>query len=308
MLKFAKNIFIFLIFTGIFYIVFLILWGSYVPITTNLNYKIGGSGHIITKLRELQETKDIDILFIGSSHTLRGFDTRIFYKAGYKTFNLGSNSQTPIQTEFILNRYLDSLNPKIVVFEVCPFVFSLDGVELSLEIISNDNIDFESLKLAFKQNHLKIYNTLIYALYREMFYNDINNYSENRKRFNDTYIDGGFLERKLMFYKHESFDKQTWKYNKDQFEAFQNIVNSLNNKGIKLILLQAPVTSDLYNTYTNNSEFDSVMRKCGNYYNFNELIQLEDTVHFFDFHHLNKKGVNIFNERMLNIVDLEKMK
>lgn len=302
MLKFIRSLFIFLAFSSIIYIALIVIWGDFAPIKKNLKYKIGGGGHTFTRLKELKVTRDVDILFLGSSHTYRGFDTRIFSKAGYKSFNLGTNSQTPIQTEFLLNRYLDSLNPKTVVFEVCPFVFSLDGVESSLGIISNDYIDLETIKLAFKQNHLKIFNTLIYALYRQFLYDDNNNYSESRKRNNDTYVDGGFLEIELKYYKYKSFEKQKWDYNKDQFESLQKIVYILNKRGIELILVQAPVTSDLYNSYTNNLEFDNEIRKFGNYYNFNELIQLTDSIHFFDFHHVNKKGIKVFNNSILDIL------
>ena len=279
------------------------MWGDHSPLKKNLNYKIGPGGHTYTRLKEVKKAKDVDLLFLGSSHTYRGFDTRIFNELGYKSFNLGTNSQTPIQTEFLLIRYLDSLNPKIIVFEVCPFVFSLDGVESTLEIISNDYINFESIKMALKQNHLKIYNTLIYGLYREALYDDKNNYSESRERNNDTYIDGGFVEITHELYKEHRFEQQKWKYNKDQFESFKNIVDLIDRKNIKLVLIQAPVTSDLYNSYQNNNEFDIEMRKYGDYYNYNEMLQLIDTTHFFDFHHLNNNGIKVFNMAVLDFLE-----
>jgi hypothetical protein len=37
-----------------------------------------------SRLSEIKNYKDIDILFLGSSHTYRGFDTRIFLDSGYK--------------------------------------------------------------------------------------------------------------------------------------------------------------------------------------------------------------------------------
>ena len=54
-----------------------------------------------------------------------------------KTFNLGSSSQTPIQTKMLLDEHLDRLNPKLVVFEVYPVVFQLEGVESALDFIAN---------------------------------------------------------------------------------------------------------------------------------------------------------------------------
>ncbi len=305
MWKFIKSIFIFFIFIIIFYIGFIIVWGDYSPLKKNLNYKIGADGHTFTRLNDLKSKKNVDVLFLGSSHTYRGFDTRIFKEAGFKTFNMGTNSQTPIQTEFLLNKYLDSLNPKVVIFEVCPFVFSLDGVESTLEIISNREVDQETVKLALKQNHLKIYNTLIYSIYREFVHHDKAGFSENTKRKNDTYIDGGFVEIKLFHYKPEKFVNKKWIYNEELFESFEKIIPEFKKRDIELILVQSPVTTDLYGSYENNVDFDKEMIKYGKYYNFNEILKLNDTVHFFDFHHLNKNGIEIFNKRIINILTQE---
>jgi len=79
----------------------------------------------------------VDILFLGSSHSYRGFNPQYF--SGYKTFNLGSSAQTPIQTNLLLKRYLHQLNPKTIVYEVYPISLSIDGVESSSDIIANDH-------------------------------------------------------------------------------------------------------------------------------------------------------------------------
>lgn len=303
MLKFIKNIIVFCLASSILYVLFLILWGEFIPYKKNINYNLGIGGHTFTRLNDIKKAKNIDILFLGSSHAYRGFDTRVFSETGYNSIILGTNSQTPIQSEFLLNRYLDSLKPNLVIFEVCPYVFSMDGVEASLVLLSNDMIDFELIKMTLKQNHLKIYNTLIYGLYREIFHHDKENYSENRVRKKDTYYRGGFVEKDLVFYKKENIEKQKWNYNAVQFNSFRNIVNELKKRNIDLILIQAPVTTDLYNSYKNNQDFDYEIRKYGNYFNFNERIHLNDSIHFLDYHHLNKYGVEIFNKNLLKMLD-----
>ncbi len=134
----------------------------------NLNYRIGSYGHMFSRIKEIPNLKEIDILFLGSSHSYRGFDTRIFKKNNLNTFNLGSSGQTPLQTEILMKRYLKIIKPKLIIFEVYPNTFSIDGVESTLDIIANDEIDFEIIKLAFKQNNIKIYNTLLYGLYYDI--------------------------------------------------------------------------------------------------------------------------------------------
>ena len=136
-------IFWFSIFALTFYIVAICLAGDFIPSkwTKNLIYKSGGAGHSLNRFDEVKNKENVDILFLGSSHTYRGFDNRIFNNAsanGFTSFNLGSSAQTPIQTEVLLNRYLNQLNPKIAIYEVYPITFTLDGIESAMDLISND--------------------------------------------------------------------------------------------------------------------------------------------------------------------------
>lgn len=298
MKRFLISFFKFSLLSMVFYFLMIISWGEVSPIKKNLRYRLKPDGHTFSRLKEVRSNGNIDLLFLGSSHTYRGFDTRVFNKYGYQSFNLGSNSQTPLQTEYLLNKYLDSLNPKIVVFEVCPYVLALDGVESSMEIISNEPISSELISLSLNQNHLKVYNVLLYSFFRRVFKNDLET-SEPIHNNNDTYIPGGFVEIDLIHYKKLDFPKKTWEKNVKQFEALHRIIEKLHNRNIKLLLVQAPVTKDLYDSYLNNSEFDREMELLGNYKNFNESLKLNDSLHFFDFHHLNRLGIDIFNARIV---------
>ena len=64
---------------------------SFVP---NIKTNTGGPGHSLLRFREAQETKNIDILFIGSSHTSKGFDNRLFAQHNLRAFNMGTGLQT----------------------------------------------------------------------------------------------------------------------------------------------------------------------------------------------------------------------
>ena len=305
MYKFFKSSIGFICFLSVFYIVFIILWGSFfsnTPVLKNLNYKIGSPGYMFTRMKELKTTKNVDILFLGSSHTYRSFDTRIFKSAGFKTFNLGSSAQTPIQTEFLVNNYIKSINPKIVIFEVNPVSLSSDGIESSLDIIANGENSFEYIKFALKHKHLKIFNTLIYSLYREIFFDEKSTFIEERENSTDKYFSGGFVQREMSFYNSRTLEKQKLQLNKEQIKSLKKIVTILNQSQIKLILVQAPVTSTVYNSYDIKLNFDDEIRKNGQYYNFNELLELKDSIHFYDADHLNQNGVEIFNKMMLNIL------
>lgn len=303
MVTFIKKTIRFKFFAVVFYVVLLFVWGKYAPsiFKTNLNYKIGGPGHTFSRLKEIKKIKDIDILFLGSSHAYRGFDTRIFKAKGISSFNLGSSAQTPIETKLLLRRYLNQINPKMIVYEVDPLEFSSDGVESSLDIIANDINDNYSLKMAFELNNIKVYNTLIFSFINQFF--DLNtSFLEKKVKGEDTYMSGGYVEKKIRFYKTDYFKEQKWDFNEKQFNSFNEIIHIMKEKQIEFVLVNAPMTAALYNSYKNNNVFDYYMRKYPNYYNFNQILQLNDSLHFYDSNHLNQNGVRLFNQKLIEIL------
>lgn len=305
MKKFISNSLKFTLFAFIFYVSSLfVLGGRFVPsvFKPNLNYRIGSFGHLFSRLNEVNTVGDVDILFLGSSHAYRGFDPRIFLEHGYKTFNLGSSSQTPIQTKVLLQRYLSVLNPETIIFEVYPVTLSLDGVESAVDLIANDKNDQLSLNMALEINNLKTYNTLIYGFTREVL--GLNNtFTEPIIKGNDTYISGGFVEKELSFYRPEFFKEQAVLLNEHQLESFSEVVQMIKNQNIELILVYAPITRALYASYQNTHIFDSIMSSYARYYNFNELITFDDSLHFYDSHHLNQNGVKLFNKALIEVLD-----
>lgn len=306
MQKFLTRFFLFLIVSFLVYCVFLFFWGHVLPqrYKPNLNYRIGSYGNMYTRMSEVKNVHQPDILILGSSHAYRGFDVRIFEKAGYETFNMGSSSQTPVQTRLLLNRYLTDINPGFVIFEVSPEVLASDGVESAVDVIANDKNDFRSVLMALKINNVKVYNTLLYAFMNDLF--NVNKDFEEpmvKPKRNDTYIPGGYVEKKMKYYTSKKHAEKTFEFREMQLKAFEKIIASLKKMDIGFILVYTPVTNDLYQSFTNVETFDSIMHTYGGYYNFNEIMQLNDTLHFYDSHHFNQAGVRKFNHRLLKLLE-----
>ena len=301
--NFIKKIILFICFLSLFYSGCILLWGLIFPrdITKNLSYLLGAYGHLNRRIQELKAFGDVDVLFLGSSHTYRGFDPRIFAKHGIKSFNLGSSSQSPLQTEILLKRYLNLLNPKLVVYEVYPRGLTIDGIESALDLISNDKIDNLALKMALDLNHIIVYNTLIFCVMRDLLNLD-SDYIEPIRKGRDTYIRGGFVEKRISSFKNKrKYPKKRWKVVQYQKKAFQRILEKLEKRKINVILVQAPITKKFYDSYSNNSEFDSYFKSLGVYFNFNKILKLPGARYFYDHHHLNQDGVEIFNKSLLKI-------
>lgn len=304
MKKFILHLFAFTVCTSVFYIMFLFIWAFSLPaaLKPNIGYKIGTYGHIRSRLSEVKETDEVDILFLGSSHAYRGFDPRIFLTHGYTTFNLGSSGQTPIQTQVLLNRYLDRLNPKLVVFEVYPTMLTLDGVESSLDLIANDKNDIFSIGMSLRINNIKTYNTLIYGFMQDLI--GLNkSYIEPVQKGDDTYILGGYVEKEVAYYQPSEFEKREIVINQNQLRSFTEIIEMLRNRNIEIIIAFAPIPKVNYQSFTNKNYFGHLMQRYAKYYDFNELVTLDDSKHFYDSHHLNQEGVEVFNLKLIEILN-----
>ena len=308
--KFVKDLLSFLGVATTSYLVLVCVWGDLMPdvLLKNLKYNPAGPGHFYTRINDVKKINNLELLILGSSHAYRGFDTREFKQAGFKNvFNLGSSAQTPMQTEVLLERYLDELQPEVIVYEVFPKIFCIDVVESSVDLISNDENDVKSLEMTAEIGSIKTFNTLVYASYRDMFGLDAD-VVEKIEEGRDKYIQGGYVESDLAYNDVENFPKAQWTFNEDQFNAFEQIVEMIEEKNIKLVLVNAPITKTLYNSYANNKEFDKRMEKYGEYYNFNEIMTVHDSLDFQDDDHLNQNGVEKFNEKLLSMRILQNKK
>ena len=75
----------------------LLLWGlGDLGWVRTANTTMGNKGHLCSRIKDIRNYHDVDILFLGSSHSYRTFDTRTYEAAGYHCFNLGSSIQTPM--------------------------------------------------------------------------------------------------------------------------------------------------------------------------------------------------------------------
>jgi len=264
-----------------------------------MNYQIGGYGHTYTRFNEVDSLSHVDVLILGSSHAYRGVDPRIFEKNGISAFVLGSSSQTPLQTLGLLKEYLPKLNPRIVLYEVYPGIFESDGVESSLDILANHKLNWFDIRMALRVNHLKSYHVLINDIFRESFGMN-KGVIEPLETEDDQYVSGGYVERVITTTDYtEKIKVRNYTLREKQLQALEEIMDVLKSSQTPVVLIQAPISERLYTSRLNNAEVDEVLSQFGPYYNFNELMDLGDDRFYYDNHHLNQHGVEVFNKFLI---------
>lgn len=297
MKKFILNLLKFSFFLVIFYVLGLCIWSWFMPpfMAKNVRNCIGCYGHLNTRIKELPKYKNVDILVLGSSHAYRGFDPRIFKKHGIYIYNLGSSSQTPVQTNILLNQYVNEIHPKLVVMEVYTGSLEMDGVESSLDLAANNKIDWNYMATLPYIRNLNTYNSTIYGFFRDLM--GLNeSFVEDSIQGNDHYIKGGYVESEFKKNEIVTVELSGWKLNETQMKFLMQNIDLLKEKNIPHILVQTPITSYKYNSKINNKEIEELLSGLGHFKNFQNEFYLNDTVDFYDSNHLNQQGVEKFNE------------
>ena len=267
------------------------------PLKANVKYRRGGNGHFHSRLAELDTTSNIDILFLGSSHTYRNFDTEYFLNESLSSFNLGSSSQTPEVTFALLDEYLEQLNPLVIVYEVYPDMIFESRLESRIDLISNLPLSRSSCILSLPKLGVDEINTAIVSFWDKII---SRNFIENAQKGNDTYIHGGYVKNEGIREQFDEIESINIDLNHEGFEQFKLNVRFLEQKVSNVFLVFAPLPSDTYVLYKNQIDtIDQMYSKVGVYKNYNG-IALNDTLHFKDDDHLNHSGVQIFNKLLLN--------
>lgn len=283
----------------------LVVSGNYVP---NIKPLTARYGHMLSRLREADTVTHADIMIMGSSHAYRGFDTRLFKQYGYRAFNLGSSSQTPLQAELLLEEYIDRMNPEMVILEVMPTTFANDGTEAAVDILSNHRIDGSMVELTARVFNPIVFNTFVYSAFRRVA-RPLDKVKESPQRSGDTYVPGGFVATNVTAKPDLTpGPKERIEFRSNQLRAFYGMLDKLEKRGTKVLLVYAPVTRVWYNQIENSEEiqdfFKAVDAKYGvvTYYDYSRWIGDNDGDYFYDQHHLNQKGVELFNDHFLEHV------
>lgn len=259
----------------------------------NVTYRLGHDDHLHTKVLEARQTHDIDVLFLGSSHAYRTFDTRIYTRRGLRTFNLGSSNQTPLQTEVLLHSLLDSLRPRLVVFEMHPDIMTHDGVEAAIYQLCNVPPTWSMVPMVLRTRNMKVLASAAYAIPHNLFSSEFRRFLEPE----GMYVPGGFVEHEPACYSPQPLPTTHIQPLQRQLSALRRCIRLLNQCGIPYILLEVPDTKDMLESYINITDFQNEISTYGKFY-FMSLPELDDSLHFYDSEHLNQAGVEIYNSHL----------
>lgn len=279
-----------------------------------------------------QNTKNIDTLFMGSSHVYRSYDSKLADEMlGEETFNLGSSSQTLITTYYLLKEAGN--NNKINTVYLDTF-WGIYGTEISpdddsIYSISDYMQGFEN-KMEFLWNAGGIRgleNGLIYRYNRRIGNADIigrlhlekyvvGDYSKVNSAF-DEYRGKGFVYAERHIENEIEFQKEVEDWNSakellissDSYEYLMKIIEYCRENSINLVLVDSPMSDELLSGMVDYNNYVDFFQKLANQYgivymNFNLCKDYDRTINdFYDPHHLNGEGAEKYTRIFCNTVN-----
>jgi hypothetical protein len=287
------------------YFVALLLMTNIRPGTCSLyqlvtrNYlETGGYGHTLERFRDLENYGDIDLLFIGSSHCYRSFDPRIFASSGLTSFNMGSTSQSPLNTYYLLNEYLNDLKPQLVIYEVYFPIFEGNGLESFYDLLANVPLSTEVVKMGLATRHPHAVNAITARLlsFSNKHLSDIH----QKGISGDNYVSGGFVSSKLVLADSSFGEPRFLDIEKMQLSYLKKVIRLVREGGSDIMLVVAPMPDEWLANMMNYGEVSDKIQSIADqmsvpYYDFNRIVKLDTYRHFSDTDHLNASGVEVFN-------------
>lgn len=279
----------------------------------------GEFGYSYQRFRDIQNYRNVDILFLGSSHCYRTFDNRIFAEQGFSSFNMGSPNQTPLNTYHLLKRYVDQLKPRLVIFELYSGVIDRDGLESFYDLSANVPFCRELVEMAFAVESPHAVND---AFSRGLLHlTGLTPETIQKEMPGEAYVPGGYVEQvehstnshiphpdSTHLAEPDPIEKVDIVFLQYQLDYIEKIIRTLQQRNIGIILVTQPVT-ERYRSHINN--YDEIaaqlIRIAGEYnltyidFNRHDMKHdiLHDYWHYDDVDHLNADGVRIFNELLI---------
>jgi hypothetical protein len=280
------------------------LIGDYLP--SRISLPKGTTSHQWTRQSEADTTRDVDILILGSSLG-QSIDVRNFQKFDLRAFNLSSGSQTPIQSNYLLDNYLESFQPRMVIWDVNPFTFTYTGIESTIDLIANCSDCGGMIEMLIRTNSTLAWASYFKRLVMKQF--EDKNFSMPKETPLSKYIEGGYME---VFTKAPETPLETditsYKPLMLQKNTFESLLSLLNSKSISVILVYSPKSKSFIENFQNQQEwfdyFNSLVENgaAEKFINLNDIFSQDsiNRTHFYDLAHLTREGVSTYNRVIID--------
>lgn len=263
----------------------------------------GGRFHSLQRFREASQRGHVDVVFLGASHTYRGFDPRLFAAEGIATMNLGSTNQTPLNGYYVAERFLPKLSPRVLVIEVSYNTLSTDGLEAFRDLAVNTSWSTATQRMALATWNL---GAMTFATAKGFGLTADESKVSQQEIVGERYIDGGYVETEgrrtaLLTDEAGTFSFDTRPRQLEYLAATTELGASL---GARVVWVTLPVPRDYASRMNDRRQLAATIEAAARranvpYWDFSDSLDLDPLAEFKDVLHLNAAGVAKFDRAFI---------
>lgn len=248
---------------------------------------------------DLEKFKSFDnaVFVIGSSHAYRGYDPRIFKKAGIELFNMGTSGQNMKDSYTLIKKNRSKVHNLII--DIYPGVLEEVAEESTLMLIQNATETSTAFEI-FKNNvTISSINNMTSRLF------DLN---PKPMKYDENYVYNGYVERKT-YYQSDTTRTYDNFVPGGNFEYLDSLLNFASKSHIKTCLASHPLKwNQSYRNFYQNSYLPQIRKILSRYpeivfYDFTLNHPNNDSL-FSDANHLNQRGVDFYNTKLIERLSL----
>ncbi|MCB0783611.1 MAG: SGNH/GDSL hydrolase family protein [Flavobacteriales bacterium] len=285
-----------LIYAGLFAVLYRVQWSG-LPLVhgTNKALKWKG-GNSYQKFREYDPDSSFQVVFLGSSHAYRGYDPRIFTRAGHSAFNLGTSAQSLMNSRVIAETFLNSANTDLLVLDMYEAAFEMDGLESTADLSQNITVDLAALRMCVSLRDPRGLNMLALRLAAR---------NAPARYVDSTYVTAGYsLTTDSVKGRIHYVVGRPLAVEEEQLDHLEAIIRFCREGGIPLVLVNHPYPEQ--SDRAKHEAFNVLLReRIGPHgvpyldFAYDHGLPLDDRDHFYDHNHLNQAGVELFNPLLI---------
>jgi hypothetical protein len=247
-------------------------------------------GDSFERFRQFNEKNNYDILIFGSSRANRGINPGRFEKAGYSAYNLGTDDQTPINSDVLIRNFVKKGKCNLVIFDVYDKVACQRPLESNSDLIQNLNKDAVAFNMTVAAEDLRAVNQLGV---RMALKSQPPQYSTEGKLYQ------GFRSVEEPF--HYLADWHYYQTNSKQLIAFERTLQYLKSIDVPFLIVCQPLPLMPLNHMQFVNDIKGVLKKYNTpLYDFTNYRKLVNPGGFSDMSHLNKIGADRYSDFLLD--------
>ena len=250
-------------------------------------------GFTYARFKEYDPNVKYDILAFGSSRVNRGIHPLIFEEAGYTIYNLGTDNQTPVNSELLVKQYVKEGRCRLVIMDVYDKIFSRSPLESAADLIQNLDDDKLALKMVAANVDVRTINLMGI---RMMLKNSSPAYNGDTKLYKGYRMK---VDEKNDF----SGDIYVYKTNEKNLKEFESILKYLKSINVPVLVVCQPMPAYNFNKENQKlllKDLEPILKETNtvlhDFSNDTTILSLAD---FSDESHLTMNGAELYSNFLI---------